>query len=87
MPNVDNWRNRILEKAHTSRYSIHLGFTKMYHNLREAFLWDVLKWDMGEFVTNCPNFEQVKASTQSRVAYSKKWKFHLVSVKSLIWSS
>jgi hypothetical protein len=25
---------KILDKAHTSRYSIHLGSTKMYHDLR-----------------------------------------------------
>jgi hypothetical protein len=27
-------KNKILDEAHTSRYSIHSGSTKMYHNLR-----------------------------------------------------
>ncbi|TMW90959.1 hypothetical protein EJD97_014998 [Solanum chilense] len=35
-PNVDGLRNSILEEAHGSRYSIHPGSTKMYHDLREV---------------------------------------------------
>ena len=35
--NVDNLRNCVLEKAHGSRYSTHLGSTKIYHDIREVF--------------------------------------------------
>ena len=34
VPNIDGLRNRIIEEAHGSHYSIHLGSTKMYHDLR-----------------------------------------------------
>ena len=37
VPDVDGLRDRILEEAHGSRYSIHPGSTKMYHDLREIF--------------------------------------------------
>ena len=37
MHNVDDLRNRILEGAHGSCYSINMGFSKMYHDLREIF--------------------------------------------------
>jgi hypothetical protein len=30
-------KRRILNEAHTSRYSIHSGSTKMYHDLRQQF--------------------------------------------------
>jgi hypothetical protein len=30
-------KKKILDEAHTSRYSIHLGSTKMYHELRQQF--------------------------------------------------
>jgi hypothetical protein len=30
-------KNKILDEAHTSRYSIHHGSTKMYHDLRQQF--------------------------------------------------
>jgi hypothetical protein len=32
-------KNKILDKAHTSRYTIHPGSTKMYHDLRRQFWW------------------------------------------------
>ncbi|XP_070007384.1 uncharacterized protein [Nicotiana sylvestris] len=34
VPNVDGLRDNILEEAHSSRYSIHPGATKMYRDLR-----------------------------------------------------
>jgi hypothetical protein len=30
-------KKKILDEAHTSRYSIHPGSTKMYHDLRQQF--------------------------------------------------
>jgi hypothetical protein len=30
-------KKKILDEAHTSRYSIHHGSTKMYHDLRQQF--------------------------------------------------
>ena len=47
VPNVDDSRNQILEEAHGSRYSIHLEFKDMYHEIREVFWWEVLKRDSG----------------------------------------
>ena len=58
---VDRLRNRILEEAHRSHYSIHLGLTKMYHDLEEVFWWKSLKKDIEEFVAKLPNCQQVKA--------------------------
>ena len=55
VPNVDWWRNRIHEEAHRSHYIIHLGSTKMHHDLREVFWWEGLKKDIVEFVAKCPN--------------------------------
>jgi hypothetical protein len=34
MPKKEALKKKILDEAHTSRYSIHLGSTKMYHDLR-----------------------------------------------------
>jgi hypothetical protein len=35
MPRREALKKKILDEAHTSRYSIHLGSTKMYHDLRQ----------------------------------------------------
>ena len=53
-------RKRVLYKAHASRFSIHPGSTKIYHDLREVYLWDGLKKYIMEFVANCPSYNQVK---------------------------
>ena len=58
---VDGLRNRILEEAHRSRYSIHPGSTKMYRDLREIYWWKGLKRYIEEFVAKFPNYQQVKA--------------------------
>ena len=34
VPNIAGLRRQVMGKAHYARYSIHLGSTKMYHDLR-----------------------------------------------------
>ena len=38
--------------------------TKVYHDLKDLFWWEGLKKDIMEFVSNCPNFQQVKSEHQ-----------------------
>ena len=52
MPKVNDMRNQIHEEAHGSRYSIHTGSTKIYHDLREVCLWEVLKGDITDLFQN-----------------------------------
>ena len=59
--NIDNLRSNILAEAHGSRYSIHPGVKKMYHDLKKVYWWEVMKIDISKFVEECPNFQQVKA--------------------------
>ena len=56
----EDLRNQILEEYHGSRYSIHPGETKMYHDLREVYWGDDLNKDISEFVAKCPNRQQDK---------------------------
>ena len=61
VPDVDGLRDRILEEAQGSRYPIHLGSTKMYHDLWEIYCWEGLRRDIAEFLSKCSNRQQVKA--------------------------
>ncbi|XP_075111391.1 uncharacterized protein LOC107771481 [Nicotiana tabacum] len=59
VPDVDNLRGRIMEEAHNSRYSVHPGFTKMYHDRKEIYWWNCMKRGVEDFVSKCPNCQQM----------------------------
>jgi hypothetical protein len=44
-------KKKILNEAHTSRYSIHPGSTKMYHDLRQQFWWTRMKRETSHYVS------------------------------------
>ncbi|WMV55014.1 hypothetical protein MTR67_048399 [Solanum verrucosum] len=62
--NVDDLREQLMSEAHNSRYSIHPGTTKMSRDLREVYWWNGMKKYIAEFVTKCPNCQQVKVDHQ-----------------------
>ncbi|KAH0761322.1 hypothetical protein KY290_017395 [Solanum tuberosum] len=64
VPNVGELRQHIHTEAHNSRYSIHPGATKMYRDLREVYWWNGMKRDIVDFVSRCPNCQQVKVEHQ-----------------------
>jgi hypothetical protein len=39
VPKDNDVRQQILDEAHLSRYSIHPGSTKMYHDLKQHYWW------------------------------------------------
>ena len=59
VPKVEELQERILE-SHSSYYSSHVGFTKMYRDLREVYWWEGIKKDNAEFVSKYPYCLQVK---------------------------
>ncbi|GJR78403.1 putative reverse transcriptase domain-containing protein [Tanacetum coccineum] len=59
IPSVDGVRKLIMDEAHTSRYSVHLGADKMYYDLRDLYWWPEIpewKWEKitMDFVTKLP---------------------------------
>jgi hypothetical protein len=52
---------KILDEAHIARYSIHPGSTKMYHDLRQQFLWTRMKCEAARYVLECDTCRKVKA--------------------------
>ncbi|XP_049373445.1 uncharacterized protein LOC125838428 [Solanum verrucosum] len=91
VPMVDGLQERIMEEAHSFRYSIHPGSTKMYCDLREVYWWNGMKKDIAEFVVKCPNCQQVKTDGQAErtiqtledmlracvIDFKGNWKDHL----------
>jgi hypothetical protein len=54
-------KQKILDEAHTSRYSIHPRSTKMYHVLRQQFWWTRMKCEAARYVSECDTCRKVKA--------------------------
>ena len=85
VPNVDNVRERIMAEAHSSRYSIHPGSTKMYHDLKEVYWWSGMKRDIADFVSKCPNCQQVKVEHQRPCGLAQnfeipEWKWEMINM-------
>jgi hypothetical protein len=53
VPKREALKKRILDESHTSRYSIHPGSTKMYHDLRQQFWWMRMKREAARCVSEC----------------------------------
>jgi len=46
-------KSMILEEGHKSRFSMHPGMTKMYHDLKESFWWSGMKQDVARYMSSC----------------------------------
>ncbi|XP_071933110.1 uncharacterized protein [Coffea arabica] len=64
IPADEEIRKEILEESHRSKYTIHPGVTKMYHDVKSLYWWEGLKKDVAEYVQKCLTCQQVKAEYQ-----------------------
>jgi hypothetical protein len=51
---------KIFDEAHASKYSIHPGSTKMYHDLKTQFWWTRMKCEIARYVAECNTCRMVK---------------------------
>jgi hypothetical protein len=56
VPKKEALKKKILDEAHTSRYSIHPGSTKMYHDLWQQFWWTRMKREADRYVSECDTY-------------------------------
>jgi hypothetical protein len=61
VPKSDEIRQQILDETHLSRYSIHPGSTKMYHDLKQHYWWTKMKIEIARYVPRCDTCRHVKA--------------------------
>ena len=64
VPQLKNMREEILREFHFSRFSVHLGGTKMYHNLRRQYYWTGMKKHVRDYVHQCLMCQQIKIEHQ-----------------------
>jgi hypothetical protein len=61
VPKNHGLRKKISDEAHASKYSIHPGSTKMYHDLKAQFWWTCMKRETARYVAECDTCRRVKA--------------------------
>jgi hypothetical protein len=61
VPMKEALKKKIMDEAHTLRYSIHLGSTKMYHDMRQQFWWTRMKHEAARYVFECDTCQKLKA--------------------------
>jgi hypothetical protein len=60
VPKKEVLKKKILDEAHTMRYSIHPRSTRMYHDLRQQFWWTRMKREVARYVSECDTCRKVK---------------------------
>jgi hypothetical protein len=60
VPKVPELRQLILDEAHNTRFSIHPGSNKMYHDLKQRFWWTKMKIKIAKYVARRDTCRRVK---------------------------
>jgi hypothetical protein len=84
-PKDQELRTKILDKAHQSKLSIHLGSSKMYCDLKSKFWWTKMKKEIAAYVTKYDNYCRVKAIHMKPAGllqslFVPKWKWEEISM-------
>ncbi|XP_076886136.1 uncharacterized protein LOC143535899 [Bidens hawaiensis] len=84
IPNSENLRNLILDKAHKTRYSFHPGADKMFHDLKEFYWWPGIKKDIALYVGKCLTCSKAKAEHRKPLGLLQQpeiplWKWDQIS--------
>jgi hypothetical protein len=62
VPKNKDLKKKILDEAHLSKFSMHPGSTKMYHDLKPLYWWTQMKREIAQYVSECDTCQRIKAS-------------------------
>jgi hypothetical protein len=62
VPKNGDLKKKILDEAHLSKFSMHPGSTKMYHDLKPLYWWTRMKREITKYVSECDTCWRIKAS-------------------------
>ncbi|GKD28842.1 putative reverse transcriptase domain-containing protein, partial [Tanacetum coccineum] len=78
-------RDLVMHESHKSKYSIHPGLDKMYHDLKLLYWWPNMKADIATYVSKCLTCGKVKAEHQKPSGLLQHLRFQFGSGKGLLW--
>ncbi|GJY85885.1 putative reverse transcriptase domain-containing protein [Tanacetum coccineum] len=78
-------RDLIMLESHKSKYSIHPGSDKMYHDLRKLYWWPNMKADIATYVSKCLTCDKLKAEHQKPLGLLQQpeipiWKWERITM-------
>jgi hypothetical protein len=62
VPKNMDLKKKILDEAHLSKFSMHPGSAKMYHDLKPLYWWTRMKREIAQYVSECDTCQRIKAS-------------------------
>jgi hypothetical protein len=89
VPRGEALKKKILDEAHMLRYTIHLGSTKMYHDLRQQVWWTRMKRKAARYISECDTCRKVKADYMKHGGLLQplsipKWKWDVISMDFIV---
>jgi hypothetical protein len=85
VPKNGELRKKILDEAHLSKFSMHLGSTKMFHDPKPLYWWIRMKREIATYVFECDTCQRIKASHLKSVGALQplsipSWKWDDISI-------
>ncbi|GJV59026.1 putative reverse transcriptase domain-containing protein [Tanacetum coccineum] len=89
LPLFGGLRGLIILKSYKSKYSIHLGSDKMYHDFKKLYWWPNMKADIATYVSKCLTCAKVKAEHQKQSELLQQpeipvWKWERITMDFII---
>ncbi|GKB59617.1 hypothetical protein Tco_0915803 [Tanacetum coccineum] len=86
LPCYGDTRSLIMHESHKSKYSIHPGADKMYHDLKMLYWWPNMKADIATYVSKCLTCAKVKVKTSEALCLLSPYRYTRVEVgKYITW--
>nr|GFC87164.1 putative reverse transcriptase domain-containing protein [Tanacetum cinerariifolium] len=88
IPSFGGLRDLIMLESYKSKYSIHPGSDKMYHDLKKLYWWPNMKADIATYVRKCLTCAKVKAEHQRPSGLLQQpeipvWKWERITMDSI----
>ncbi|GKB41523.1 putative reverse transcriptase domain-containing protein [Tanacetum coccineum] len=67
VPHLKGLRDLLMNESHKSKYSIHPGSDKIYHDLKKLYWWPNMKAEIAIYVSKCLTCAKVKADAKNHL--------------------
>jgi hypothetical protein len=75
VPKNRDLKKKILDESHLSKFSMHPGSTKMYHDLKPLYWWTRMKRKIAKYVSECDTCQKIKASHLSQLVLCNPYQY------------